>query len=38
MTSCRKKAAAVVVVIRHLAGITEIQTATVTCLTELCYN
>jgi len=37
MTSCRKKAAAVVV-IRHLAGTTEIQTATVTCLIELCYS
>jgi len=38
MTSCWKKAAAVVVVIRHLASTTEIQTATVTCLIELCYS
>jgi len=38
MASYRKKAAAVVVVIYHLAGTTEIQTATITCLTELCYS
>ena len=38
MTSYIEKAATAVVVIRHLAGTTEIQTATVACLTELCYS